>query len=85
MQVQSSPSPCPPGSTYRVQAAGGTLPYTFLRMPSPPNPPGVELEVVGGVAHVWVPAGTPPGSQISVAVVDSGTPRQGAVSTNMVG
>jgi hypothetical protein len=56
----------------------------FQAAPSPPNPPGVEIDVNGAVATVTFPPSTPPNSQISIAAFDSGDPRQGAVSTNKV-
>ena len=84
MQATSSPSPCPRGQSYTVTASGGVPPYAFQVAPSPPNPPGVEIEVDGSVATVTFPPGTAPQSQVSIAVYDSGDPRHGVVSTNKV-
>jgi len=71
MNATANPSPCSPGSYYTVTASGGVAPYSYALAGSPPNPPGVVLTIVAGEARVFVPAGTPSGSVVTVVATDS--------------
>ena len=71
MYATANPSPVPPGSYYTVTAGGGVAPYSFALGGSPPNPPDVVLTIVGGEARVFVPAGAPLGSVVTVIATDS--------------
>ena len=84
VQTVAQPSPCSAGYTYQITPSGGSAPYTFQLIASPPNPPGLQLSVPNGVAHVQVPAGTTSGASIVVVVTDSGTPPQTGYSINTV-
>lgn len=86
MHVTTSPSPCTPGVPYHITVTGGVPPYYFSPGAVPPNPPGVEVEVLGGgVARVTVPPGTPSGAVILVMVSDNLQPLPNtAVSKNRV-
>ncbi len=84
MNIQTSPRPCAAGTTYTVIASAGTAPYTYTLQPAPPNPPGLELTVVAGVAYVSVPAGAPRGAILYVEVADSASPPSLGTSTNAV-
>jgi len=82
MQLSTTPRPCPAGNTYQITASGGTAPYDYTLIASPPNPPGLTITVVNGVASVTIPSGTPQGTPIFVAVTDSSSPPQTGTSTN---
>lgn len=84
MQVVAQPSPCSVGYIYSITPSGGSAPYTFQLIASPPNPPGLQMSVQNGVAHVQVPAGTASGTNIVVMVHDSSSPPQSVQSTNTV-
>ena len=82
MQLFTTPRPCPAGGTYRITATGGTSPYEFTLVASPPNPAGLTITVVNDVASVTIPAGTAQGTPIFVTVADSSSPPQTGTSTN---
>lgn len=84
MQATCLPNPCPAGGEITVVVVGGTPPFYYALEESPPNPPGLELILAGGVAKVRVPEGVPSGTVITVLVKDSGDPQQGAAGRSRV-
>lgn len=85
MRAHVNPIPFPTASGYQITVTGGVPPYTFTPKESPPNPAGVHVTYEGDTAHVTVPAGTPPGTQVFVDVTDSSSSPQTAPTTNSVG
>lgn len=84
MQVAKNPATSfTPGFGYVATPGGGTPPYTFTAAPSPPNPPGVTIVSNGLFAEIDCPAGTPPGTIITVGVTDSSQPPQTADASHI--
>jgi hypothetical protein len=73
--VTAVPPIFPPATGFTIVVAGGRPPYTVTPLPSPPNPPGVGVDM-GPPIHVTVPEDTPSGTVIRLTVTDSSTPPQ---------
>ncbi len=84
MQANPSPVPFSALTGFSITASGGTPPYLFIPLPSPPNPPGVVVDVLTNPGHITVPEDTPPGTVIYVNVVDSAMPAQAVLVQNVV-
>ncbi len=82
MQIYTIPRPCAAGSSYQITASDGTAPYEFTLLGTPPNPAGLTMTVLNGVATVTIPSGTPMGTPVYVTAADSGSPQQAGTSTN---
>lgn len=74
MNVTANPNPFPPAKGYRISVYGGTPPFTYTPVSSPPNPAGVTVTPSGAIAWVQVPDDTPPAQIVAVAVTDSSDP-----------
>jgi hypothetical protein len=74
LQATAKPSPFSAGAGYTITATGGAPPYQFVPAPSPPNPPGVVVSVIGNSAVVMVPPDTPEETVVQVDVIDSSPP-----------
>lgn len=84
MKAAATPDPFDAEEGYTIVVKGGTPPYQFTPMPSPPNPEGVTVDPQGSTATVTVPSGTPPGTEVIVEVSDSSQPPKTVVVTNHV-
>ncbi len=84
LHAQVNPNPFQAAEGYQITVTGGVPPYTFEAKDSPPNPPGVHVTHEGGMAHVTVPADTPPGTKVYVDVKETGTSPQTANTVNTV-
>lgn len=82
MQAVAHPNPFDPNLGYEIDVTGGKEPISFVPAPSPPNPPGVEVEPNGTTAHVSVAPPVPPGTTVVVVVTDSSKPAQSVPVTN---
>lgn len=83
MVATAVPPVFPPITGFLVVIGGGKPPYTVTPLPSPPNPPGVEVDM-GPPIRVTVPDDTPPGTVIRLTVTDSSIPPQSAPVTAYV-
>ena len=68
MQITIQPAPFDPVAGYTIEVHGGTPPYAFDPLPSPPNPKGVQIAINGNVATVTIPGGAPSGAPVEVVV-----------------
>lgn len=83
MQVtKTPPGSFTPGLGYVATPSGGSPPYTFTALPSPPNPAGVTIASNGMFAEIDCPPGTPPGTTINVTATDSSQPPQSASASH---
>ena len=74
LQIEQVPQPFTAGLGYTVTPSGGTPPYHFLVVQSPPNPAGVSITYDDMTAQVDVPAGTPSATKVYILVSDSAEP-----------
>lgn len=84
MFATAMPSPFQAAAGYGITVSGGTPPYTFTPVGTPPNPPGVVVTSVGPPAHIDVPDDTPSGTIVVIRVTDSSTPPQTVTVSNRV-
>lgn len=83
MTATAMPTVFPAATGFTVVIVGGRPPYTVTPMPSPPNPPGVTVDM-GPPIRVTVPADTPSGTIVRVVITDSSTPSQSCPCTAQV-
>lgn len=82
MQVEQTPAPFTAGLGYVVTPSGGTPPYHFLVVGSPPNPANVSITYDDMTAEVNVPAGTPSNTKVYILVSDSAEPPNTRTAVN---
>ena len=84
MFAMASPNPFAAAQGFTIKVTGGTPPYTYAPGPTPPNPPGVTIDL-GPPVLVTVPEDTPHWTPVLVFVTDSSEPAETVPAISVVG